>query len=175
MDMTGHGADMERAMGGAERWSWRWMFDGDTPGAGRRWLFALVASVFAIAGVVVTKAREPAPLAVLAIFGGQVLWQPFLPVTRLDGQLRRDKPAPKNETPLPQRPRSWYRALLGLGALWIVVELLVILAVVRQSERGFWWFLSLFAAAIMVIASIVSILATVRMLRVPAQGPQEAT
>ena len=155
------------------RWSWRWMFDGDPPGALRRWLFALVIAAFGIAGVVVTGARQAASLAVVAIFLGQVVWQPFVSVARIDrarGRPEAKQPARVSATPL--RPRAWYRALLAVAALWIVLEVAIAVAVTRIPERRFWWFLALGGAILMVVAGIVSALATWRVQRAAAaEGP----
>ena len=158
-------------MGDAERWSWRWLFDGEQKGAVRQWLFALAIAVFGIAAVVVTRGRQAAPLTVVAIFLGYVLWQPFTGVSRLDGQLRgTTRPSRRPDVPVQRRPRSWYRILFGAAVAWVAVELLIVVAIVRIPDRGFWWFLGLAGASIMVVAAAISALAAWRVQRAPA-GP----
>ena len=158
-------------MGDAERWSWRWLFDGEPPGAVRRWLFALTATLFGLAGVAVTGADEPAPLAVVAIFLGQVLWQPFVSVSRLDRQHSRP-----GTPPVQRRPRAWYRTLLGVAAAWLVAELLILVAIARIPDRGFWWFLGVAGAVLMIVAGVISALAAWRVQRTPVQpGPTPGT
>ena len=157
------------------RWSWRWIFDGDPPGALRRWLFNLVIAIFGIAGVVVTGARQAASLAVVAIFLGQVLWQPFVSVARIDrAGGRPDAKRPARVSPTPLRPRAWYRALLGVAALWVVVEVLIAVAVARIPERRFWWFLGLGGAVLMIVAAVVSAVAAWRVQRGAPGGPTAA-
>ena len=183
-------------MGEAQRWSWRWWFDGDQRVSVWRGLFPVVLAAVSLLGVVASRGGRAAPLALTATFLGQVLWQPFTGVFyRLDGQLRRDRPladeplprwkrvllADPNgarmsrmirqlNTPVPRRPRSWYRALLALAVVWIAAELLIAAALVRIPDRGFWWYMGLAAAALMVFVGSLSALATWRVQRAPA-GP----
>ena len=154
-------------MGATARWSWRWMFDGEPGGALRRWLFGLVIAVFGIAGVVVTGARLAAPLAVVAVFLGQVLWQPFVSAARID----RARERPELAATTPTRPRSWYRALLGVAALWLVVEVAIVVAIARIPGHGFWWFLGLGGAALMIVAASISGVTAWRVQRAAPEGP----
>jgi hypothetical protein len=157
---------MDGSRDGSQRWSWRWAFDGDPPGALRRWLFALVAALVGVVAVVATGAREAAPLAVAAIFAGQVLWQPFVSVSRLDGQLRGGgRGGGRAREPVPRRPLGWYRVLLWIAVAWAAADLLVLVAVARIGERGFWWFLALGSALVMLAAAAVSATAAWRVQR----------
>jgi len=188
----------ERAMGEAERWSWRWLFDGDERVSVWRWLFAVLLAAVGIGGVIASQGGRAAPLALTAIFLGQVIWQGFLGVSKLDGQLRRDRPLadeplprwkrvlladPKGartsrmirrlDTPVPRRPRSWYRALLSVAVVWVAVELLIAVAIARIAERGLWWYGGLVAAAFMAFVGSLSALAAWRVQRLPAQPDPE--
>jgi hypothetical protein len=153
-------------MGEAQRWSWRWWFDGDQRVSVWRGLFPVVFAAVGIFGVVASRGGRALPLALTASFLGQVLWQGFLGVSTLDGQLRGRGPLPDEplprwkrvllvdpggrrtsrlirqlDTPVPRRPRSWYRALLAVAVVWIAAELLIAVAIARIAERGLWWYL----------------------------------
>jgi hypothetical protein len=182
-------------MGEAERWSWRWWFDGDQhPSVWSKLLTVVIAAV-GIFGVVASRGGQALPLAVTASCLGQVFMQGFIGVTTLDGQLRRrgplpDEPLPRwkralladpngartsrlirqMDTPVPRRPRSWYRALLAVAVIWIAVELVIAVAIARIAERGLWWYLGLAAAALMVFFGSLSALAAWRVQRAQA-GP----